>query len=178
MVAPDKPDATPAAGKDTWWWVNAIAIMTAPTIVEINGGTNFICYTLSEQEQPTTETEKVTLPKLACQPRASQFLGESTQTFPDLVLAFDPQAAAVHLNKKAFELFRARKSGFLVRRQGFIAWSASPEAVTGQFFDVFRVETGEATPDKTSTGQDGIYVSKVPVGVLDAVYNVAAVAGA
>jgi hypothetical protein len=180
MAAPTKPQKVTANGKDSWFWVPAIADMTAPTTTEINAvsGVNISCYLLAEQDGVTGTAEKVRLARLLCETSTTEGLGERTWSLADLMGVFDPQAAANSDGKKAWELFKDGASGYLVRRQGVVSDSDSSEAATGQFVDVFQVEVAEATPGKTSTGSDGIYSFMAPVALLDKEFNVAVVAGA
>lgn len=179
MAAPTKPQKVTANGKDSWFWVPAIADMTAPTTTEINAasGLNISCYLLAEQDGVSGTAEKVRLARLLCETSTTEGLGERQWTLADLMGVFDPQAAAASDSKKAWELFKQGASGYLVRRQGVVADSATPEATAGQFVDVFKVEVAEATPSKTSTGSDGIYSFMAPVALLDKEFNVAVVAG-
>ena len=178
MALPNKPPKVTSFGKDTWWFVPAIANIAAPTVAEINAGFNLACYLLGDQEDLGSNTERVTLPMLLCETVTSESIGGTTRTMPDIGVAYDPQAAAASIGKAGYEQFRAGTTGrFLVRRQGVIAYSASPEAVAGQFVDVLSVETGSITGGKSATGAEGIYVGTVPVGVIDSALNVAVVAG-
>ena len=178
MASPIKPQKVTANGKDSWFWAPAIADMSAPTESEINAtspGLNISCYLLAEQDGVTGTAEKVRLARLLCETSTTEGLGERQWTLADLMGVFDPQAAANSDGKKAFELFRDGASGYLVRRQGVVADSDTPEAQAGQFVDVFKVEVAEATPGKTSTGSDGIYSFMAPVALLAKEFNVAVV---
>lgn len=181
MVAPSKPQKVQANGKDSWFWVPAIADMTEPTILEINAvtGVNISCYLLAEQEGVTSNVEKVRLARLLCETSTTEGLGEQSWSLADIQGVFDPQAASGSDGKKAWELFQDPiNPGFLVRRQGVVAYQATPEAATGQFFDVFQVEASKATPGKTSNDASGIYSFTAGVALLAQEFNVAAVAGA
>lgn len=177
MAAPLKPQKVTANGKDTWIWVPAIADIKEPVITEVNAvsGLNISCYLLAEQEGVTGTAEKVRLARLLCETTTSETLGEQSWSLADITGVFDPQAAAGSTGKKAYELFTATDSGFLVRRQG-VRSDLDAAVTTGQFVDVFKVETGIATPGKTSTGPEGLYSFTVPVGLLDQAFNVAVVA--
>lgn len=179
MVAPIKPQKQTANGKDSWWFVPAISDMAAPTIVEINAGVNISCFLLAEQEGVTGSAEKVQLARLLCETSTTEGLGEQSWSLADIQGVFDPQAAAGSDGKKAWEEFQETVNpGYLVRRQNVVALSDTPEAATGQFFDVFKVEAGKATPGKSSNDASGIYTFTAPVALLAQEFNVAAVAGA
>ena len=180
MVAPSKPQKVQANGKDSWFWVPAIADITKPKITEINAvaGVNISCYLLAEQEGVTSTTEKVRLARLLCETSTTEGLGEQTWSLADITGVFDPQAAAGSLGKKAWELFQEPVNpGYLARRQGVVAYQETPEAVAGQFFDIFKVEASQATPGKTANDASGIYSFTAGVALLDQAFNVAVVAG-
>ena len=176
MVAPTKPQKVTANGKDSWWWVPAIASMTAPTLAEVNSvsGLNISCYLLAEQEGVSSSAEKVKLARLLCETTTTEGLGEQTWSLADLQAVFDPQAAAASTGKKAWDILKAGTSGYLVRRQAFVA--LSDVAVTaGQFVDTFKVETGKGTPGKSANDASGIYTFTAPVALVDVQFNVAVV---
>ena len=181
MVAPTKPQLVTANGKDSWFFVPAIANITAPTPTEINAATglNISCFLWAEFEGVTSTTGKVTLPRLLCETQQYESNDSTTYSVADLDFAFAPQAAAASDGKKAWDKFKAGGlSGFLVRRQGVTANAVASEAATGQFVDIIPVEIGAAVPGKTSTGADGVYRAVSPVAVTGApVWNVAVVSG-
>ena len=178
MVAPINPARQTSNGMDTWWWVPAIASLTAPTVAEINaaGGLNVSCFLLKDTEDPTSETERVTLPAALCETSTVEFLGDQKIALADMTFFMDPQAAAAADGKKAWALLKDGGPGFLVRRQNVIADQASPEATAGQFVDTFRVTTNKAVPGKTSTGADGVYKFTYAVGCTGFAFNVAVAA--
>lgn len=179
MVAPTKPQKVQANGKDSWFWAPAIADMSAPSALEINavGADNISCYLLAEQEGVTGTVEKVSLARLLCETSTTEGLGEQTWSLADIQGVFDPQASAGSDGKLAWELFQGTiNSGYLIRRQGVTAYSATPEVTAGQFVDVFKVEVGQATPGKTANDASGIYSFTAGVALLDQEFNVAVVA--
>ena len=179
MVAPTKPQLVTANGKDSWFFVPAIADITAPTPTEINAATglNISCFLWAEFEGVTSSTGKVTLPRLLCETQQYEANDSTTYSMSDLDFAFAPQAASATDGKKAWDKFKAGGlSGFLVRRQGVKANDVASEATAGQFVDIIPVEVGAAVPGKTSTGADGVYRAVSPVAVTGAPeWNVAVV---
>lgn len=177
MVAPTKPQLVIANGKDSWFYVAAIANKNAPTALEINAGTalNISCYLWSDFEGVTSSTAKITLPRLLCE--INQYEANDVTTFSssDLDFAMAPQAAAASDGKKAWDKFKAGGlTGFLVQRQGITADQTASEAAAGQFVNVIPVEIGKAIPGKTSTGPDGVYRATAPVAVTaEPAWNVA-----
>lgn len=168
MVAPTKPQTVTSNGKDTWWWVPAIADTTAPTATEINAGVNVTCYLLAEQEGVTGTAEKVRRARLLCETSTTEILGEQTWSLADIIGVFDPQAAPNSDGKKAWELFQNPVNpGYLVRRQGVVAMSPTADATNGQYVDVFKAEAAQATPGKTANDASGIYSFTAPVALVD-----------
>lgn len=178
MVAPIKPQKVQSNGKDSWWFALAVADMDVPTDLEINAvsGLNISCFLLAEQDGVTSTTEKVRLARLLCETTTTEGLGEQTFTLAPIMGVFDPQAADGTDGKKAWDLFKAGASGYLIRRQGVKADVDSAVEV-GQFVDVFKVDVSEATPGKNSTGSDGIYTFMADVALIEKSFNVAVVAG-
>lgn len=179
MVAPTKPQLVVANGKDSWFYVPAVANKNAPTALEINAGTglNISCYLWSEFEGVTSSTGKVTLPRLLCE--INQYEANDVTTFSaaDLDFAMAPQAAAASDGKKAWDKFKAGGlSGFLVQRQGITADQTASEAIAGQFVNIIPVEIGKAIPGKTGTDASGVYKATAPVAVTsEPTWNVAVV---
>lgn len=180
MVAPPKPQLVTANGKDSWFFVPAIANKTAPTAAEVNAaaGMNISCYLWAEFEGVTSSTGKVTLPRLLCEVNQYEANDVTTFTSTDLDFAMAPQAAAASDGKKAWDKFKAGGlSGFLVRRQGITADQTASEAAAGQFVDVIPVEVGKAVPGKTSTDSSGAYRATAPVAITgEPAWNVAVAA--
>ena len=180
MVAPTKPQLVTSNGKESFWFVPAVASTSAPTALEVNAvtGLNISCYLWADFEGPTGSTGKVTLPRLLCELTQYEANDVTTFTAADLDFAFAPQAAAASDGKKAWDKFKAGGlSGFLVRRQGITADQAAPEAIAGQFVDVMPVDIGKAVPGKTSTDASGVYRATAPVAITgEPAFNVAVVA--
>lgn len=178
MAAPITPAKKLANGKDHWWVVPAVALSTAPTVAEVNAalGLNITGVLLSDYEDITSSTDKVTLPRVMLETTETEINGTTTVTAGDLVCTFQPQGTAGSDGKKAFELLDAGYVGFAIRRQD-VANTASDAVTAGQFVDVVPVDIAPAIPGKTSTGPDGIYVFRAPVSVTGTPkWNVAVVA--
>lgn len=180
MVAPTKPQLVTANGKDSWFFVPAVASKAAPTVAEVNAalGLNISCFLWSDFEGVTASTGKVTLPRLLCEINTYEANDVTSFTVSDLDFAFAPQAASGADGKKAWEKFKAGGlTGFLIRRQGITADSATPEAAAGQFVDVMPVDIAKAVPGKTSTDAAGVYRATAPVAITgEPIFNVAVVA--
>lgn len=175
MTAPKKPQKVQANGKDSWFWAPAIADIESPEASEINAvsAANISCYLLAEQEGVTANVEKVRLARLLCETSTSEGLGEQTWSLADITGVFDPQAASSSDGKLAWDLFQSPLTpGYLVRRQGVVAYQDNPEVVGGQFVDVFKVEVSQATPGKTANDSSGIYSFSAGVALLDQRFNV------
>lgn len=179
MVAPVKPKKTQSFGKDSYWLVPAMVNPASPKITEINAATgiNLSCTLIRDYEGFSDEVNKVTLPGALCETEDFEGIGVKKWTAADIVGYLDPQAAASADDKKVFEFLRAGFSGYLVRRQNKTADVASPDAATGEFFDVAPVSVGAASTQRTGSGEDGVYTFKSGVAITGKVHvNVAAVA--
>ena len=182
MAAPISPAKKLANGKDSWWLVPTVDDTTAPSITEVNAATglNLTGYLMGDYEGPSSETEKVTLPRVVLETEDTQVDGATTRTIPDMMLTVQPQAAAASDGKKAWELFDAGSGtyeGFLVRRQDVVGTTG--DASVGEFLDVWPVSARRQDPTKTSTGADAVYVFRVSYSITnntDVQFNVAAVA--
>ena len=179
MVAPTKPRKVQANGKTSYWLVPAVAVKTAPTATEVNAATgiNLSCTLLKDFEGPSASTSKVTLAEYLCETESYEANDTTTVTIPDIVGGFDPQAAAASADKKGYEFVKNGYTGFLVRRQGIQADTASPDVTSGQFVDVIPVEIAKAVPGQSNNDSSGIYTFSAAVSVTGpAEWNVAVAA--
>ena len=179
MVAPTKPRKVQANGKDSWFLVPAVAVRTAPTVAELNAlaGLNISCTLLASFEGTSASTSKVTLERYLCETEQYEANDTTTYSMADFVGGFDPQAAAVSDDKKAFEFLRNGFTGYAVRRQGKKADVSAPEFVAGEFVDVMPVEIAKAVPGKSNTDASGIYTFSAAVSITgEPAWNVAVVA--
>ncbi|KAB2807986.1 hypothetical protein F9L07_25285 [Pimelobacter simplex] len=156
MAAPIQPALKRAFGNDSWGFAPAIADILIPKVTELNAasGFNLSCSLFGEQGDPTSNQEKVTLPRVLCQTQQFEVNGAVTYAMPDLIVSFDPQGAAASNGKKAWETMVDGIAGFLWRRQGV---TATTDIAVGQFVDIIPVQLGIKTPGKTGTGADGVY---------------------
>lgn len=178
MVAPVKPRKVQMNGRQSFWLVPAIADTSAPTILEINAATgiNLSCSLLKTFAGLQPTFNKVTLDSYLCETDSFEGNDNTTWSMPDLVGAFDPQAAEASDDKLAFEFLRDGYIGYAVFRNGIAADSATPEAVAGQFFNIAPVDITNAvdtsdpsTPSNIATWTAGVAVTGQPA------MNVAAV---
>lgn len=181
MVAPAKPRKVPMNGKQSFWLVPAVANIEVPTILEINAvtGINLSCTLLKSFTGLRPTFNKATLDAVLCETDSFQGLDNTGWEMSDLAGAFDPQADDESDDKAGFEFLRDPFTGFAVFRNGVVANSATPEAATGQFFNIAPVEiTAAADVSDPSTASSiaswmaGVAVTGAPS------MNVAAVAGA
>jgi hypothetical protein len=173
MTAPIKPALKRAFGNDSWAWVPAVAVKTAPTVAELTAaaGFNLSCSLFGEQDGFSATTEKVTLPRRLCETETFEVNGSTNYAAPDLTVSFDPQAASGADGKKAWEAMDDLTNGFLIRRQGVTATS---DFVAGEFVDVIPAQLGTKVPTKTGTGSDGVYAFTVGASIVDTpAWNVA-----
>lgn len=166
MAAPIKPPLVRAFGNDSWLFVIAVADKEEPTALEIEAGTGFnlSCTLFGEQEGFSATTEKVTLPRRLCETVTFETNGPTAYSAPDLMVSFDPQAAAGADGKKAWEVMDDNIDGFLIRRQGALATTV---VTAGEFVDVVPVNLAVKVPTKTGTGADGVYAFTQAVSITD-----------
>lgn len=180
MVSPVKPRKVQMNGKQSFWLVPTVADPTAPKITEINAitGINLSCTLLKSFTGLSATFNKVTLDGFLCETESFEGNDNTSYAMPDLVGGFDPQAAANSDDKKGFEFLRSPFSGFAIFRNGVVADATTPDAITGQFFNVIpvaitaAVDTSDAsTASNIATWTAGVSVTGKPA------FNVAAVAG-
>lgn len=166
MVAPARQRKVLANGKDSWYFVPAIAVPGTPVVTEVNSasGINASCALLASFEGVTGSTGKVTPERFLCETEQYEANDNTTFTMSDIVGGFDPQAAIAHADKKIFEFFRNGFTGYAVRRQGITA-ATDTGVVSGQFVDVVPVEVAPAIPGKSNTDASGIYTFSAAVAV-------------
>lgn len=173
MAAPIKPALKQALGTEAWGFVPLVADVLVPKLTELNatGGINLSCSIFGEQEGVTSTTEKVSLPRLLCERTTYQTNGETNYEMADLMISFQPQAAALSDGKKAWETLVDGMEGFLWRRQGV---ESALDLAIAQFVDVMPVTLGVKTPSKTGNDSAGVYAFMLPVSVTGKpAYNVA-----
>lgn len=176
MAAPIKPALVRAFGNDSWLFVPAVAVTTAPTVAEVeaSAGFNLSCSLFGEQDGFTATTDKVTLPRRLCETVTFESNGPTSYSAPDLMVSFDPQADAGDDGKKAWEAMDDNSYGFLIRRQGK---TATTVVAAGEFVDVVPVQLATKVPTKTGTGADGVYAFTQAVSITDTpAWNVAVAA--
>ena len=143
MVAPTKPQLVTANGKDSWFFVPAIADITAPTPTEINAATglNISCFLWAEFEGVTSSTGKVTLPRLLCETQQYEANDSTTYSMSDLDFAFAPQAASATDGKKAWDKFKAAAclaSWFAARASRPTMWPRRPLSASSSTSSLWR----------------------------------------
>lgn len=176
MAAPIKPALKLAFGNDSWGFAPVVANILIPKVTELNAasGFNLSCSLFGEQEGLSATTEKVSLPRLLCETVTYESNGATSFAMADLMISFDPQAAAASNGKKAWETLTDGITGFLWRRQGV---AASADVAIGEFVDIVPIALGVKVPTKTGTGADGVYAFTMPASITGApAFNKALVA--
>jgi hypothetical protein len=156
MTAPLKPALKRAFGNDSWGFIPACALPSAPTVAELTaaGGFNLSCSLFGDQGDLSATTGKVTLPRLLCETQTYESNDATNYSAADLTVSFQPQAAAGADGKKAWEAMDDLSSGFLWRRQDVDPQTA---IAAGQFVDIVPVDLGVKVPMKTATDASGVY---------------------
>lgn len=177
MAAPNKPGIKNALKKTSFWLVPSLSNPPKKTEVESVSGLYITCYMVEENSGWTVTFNKGTGPRLLCAATTPEVLLPSTTTGTDLIIVVDPQAAAGHVDKKAFEFLRNGFTGHLARRQNVINDVADTVTV-GEFLDARPVSITPAVIDQTTQTAEGVYVAKAGVAVTgDGFDNIAAIAG-
>ena len=112
------PRGIDAAGRESVWWVPAIADPTAPTVAEITAGINLSCALYGFEtsvDQPTTTTAHL------CDVQPVQRPGRATYSVGTLVVDDDPQRTDSTGNYEYLEVIVPGAQGYLVRRRGLLA---------------------------------------------------------
>lgn len=164
MAAPIKPALKQALGNEAWGFMPAVADLTTPTVAELTaaGGFNLSCSVFGEQGGLSSTTAKVSLPRLLCETTTYQVNGETSYEMADLMISFQPQAAAGSDGKKAWETLTDGIAGFLFYRQDI---ASSTDIAAGQFVNVIPVQLGVKTPTTTGTGNEAVYAFTQPASV-------------
>lgn len=155
MAEPLRPDATKTFGKENWIYIPTIASATlAPTVAEINAASALditrIAFDGSAPELGST-TNRVRLDRRAGDTESFEFIGETAYEGGDMILQWNPQAAAAADAVKAWEKFVSGLTGYLAKREG-VARATTPAA--GQFLSVVMpAEFGPPVPTKQGSGE-------------------------
>ena len=110
------PSKVRAAGKNNWTYVPAIAVPSAPTIIELNAGIMTQASYDADQMRPSGSS-KTEAEQRYSQEFESQGRGRKTYDFGDVDVIFDPQAP----DSVDYELATAwltEPDGFMVARLG------------------------------------------------------------
>lgn len=178
MADPIKPGIHSSLKRDGFWLVPALSNPPTKTEIESASGLYITCFLVEENVGWTVQFNKGSAPRLLCHDSTPEVLLPSTTTGTDIVGVVDPQAAANHDDKAAFEFLRDGFTGWMVRRQNVINDAADTTTV-GEFVDARPVDISEAIIDKTAATPEGVYVFKAGVAVTgDGFDNIAVIAGA
>lgn len=164
MALPTKAPLKRSFARNSYAWVSSIADIAEPIDTELNAlsAFNMSCTTFSNQEQPTSTTEKVELPLVNCETETSEVNGSTKHTAPDFMLSFDPQSAPASVGKKAWEALDDLADGYLVRRQ-----DADPntEFAEGDYVDIWPAQLAVKVPGQTSNDASGVYAFTVGISI-------------
>jgi hypothetical protein len=124
------PGGVKAEGNLKVAYVPTIAVVTAPTVVEVNaaGSLDVSFFFTAGNFKPSGEQARGDDRRVGST-QTFETLGREKSTIDDLVYIADPQAAALAASNKAMELFQAGVTGFFVVRYGLDAltvdWAAA-----------------------------------------------------
>lgn len=150
MAEPIRPNPAKAFGRTNYIFVPTIADPAAPTVAEVTGSsaldlTNMIY--ADGFDGVTADSTRVTAPRRIGDTKVFQSLGPTSYTISDLVYTFDPQAAALSNERKAYEKLPDGTTGYLVVRRN-VPKATAPAA--GQKVTVIPIRVG--APVETEQG--------------------------
>lgn len=175
MAAPLSPAKQLANGRQSFWLVDSISSMTAPTATEVNAGLNVTGYIMDDYEGISITSDTVTLPGVLLETTTTEITGETRLSSAPLRMTTDPQAANSSDAKKPWKKLYVDASdnwaGFLVERQNYAG--SDGDATAGQFVNVSSVTVSNGVMMRTSNGADGVWISQHSVNVTKHVPAVA-----
>lgn len=142
------PEATPVQGNGKVTAVVTLVAPAAPTVLELNGGTDISCYLrdfVSTADQATG-----TGPRRYCTRSQLQQLGTVSWTIDSLRYVYDPQGATTLPANAARTLLVSGLTIYLVERLGLpveTAWA------TTQKVRVHQVRLGVQVPTRSGDGE-------------------------
>jgi hypothetical protein len=162
MAAPLSPAKQLANGRQSFWLVDTISNISAPTATEINAGLNITGYLMDDYEGVTVSGNKVTLPGVMLENTTTEINGETTISAADLRCTIDPQAANTSDAKKVWKKLYIDASnswsGYLVERQNFAGSDGA--ATAGQYVNVSAVVIDNGVVLRTGTDAAGVWISQ------------------
>lgn len=142
MAAPYRPNSVKQFQAENWYWVPAIADITAPKLTELAaaGAIELTGYVYTDIARPTRNTNLVSRERRLADPSQFQQVGSGTYTGGALNYALDPQAASGTTDRKVWDAFENGAQGFFVQRVGVDVDTA---LAVGQNVSVFPVDVDE-----------------------------------
>lgn len=131
-----QPASIPADGNLKIQWVPVIAVLTAPTIAEVNAASSkeLSCYLTAEGYTPATDEQTITDDRL-CSRQTFERRGRFSDSL-DLAYIYNPVSAPDNL---AYSTMTPGTLGYVVARWGVAFETAFAAA---QIIDVYPVECG------------------------------------
>lgn len=169
MAAPLSPAKQLANGRQSFWLVDTIADIEAPTAAEVNAASalNITGYLMDDYEGISISSDTVTLPGVILETTTTEITGETRLSSAPLRMTTDPQAANTADAKKPWKKLvidgADNWSGYLVERQNFAGTTA--EASVGEFVNVSSVTVSNGVVLRSSNGADGVWISQHTVNV-------------
>lgn len=141
MPAPVRPNATKAYLREKIIFVPTIADQNAPSLAVLTGASalDVTMMFYASSARPSLSTNMARSPKRVGDGETYEFVGESQASIGEIRYSFNPQAAALANEVKAFEKFLPGTTGFLVYRRGL---DRNLDLAVGQFVSSYPCECG------------------------------------
>lgn len=165
MVAPVRPASAKSKGTTKIVFVPAFTgAYTAPDVTAAAGASALDVTKMffESSAMPDASTQMARAPRRVGDVESYEFVGEVQWTIGEMRYAFNPQAAALSDQKKAFEKFPYGTTGYLLFRKGI---DRDTDLATGQFVTVYPVEFGSQVETDEGDGDGAEIAIKQGVGV-------------
>lgn len=165
MVAPVRPASTQSKGTTKIVFVPAFTgAYTAPDVTAAAGASALDVTNMffESSAMPDASTQMARAARRVGDVESYEFVGEVQWTLGEMRYAFNPQAAALSDQKKAFEKFPYGTTGYLLIRKGI---DRNTDLATGQFVSVYPVSFGSQVETDEGDGDSAEVAIKQGVGV-------------
>lgn len=142
------PESVPAEGNVKVLWAPVLADPAAPTVAELDAGTDISCYLMPDWEGPTAEQNKVAQRRF-CSKQSFDVLGRTAWTISQLEYTYDPQGEANDEANLVYTALKEGNTGHLVIGYGI---DPARDFAAGDTVDTFPVATGVQVG--RTTGED------------------------
>lgn len=145
------PEAVTAQGNESYYWVETLAVPSAPTVAELTAGVPIAC-AMYDGGAVTGETNKGEAPRRVCDDRIREKSGATKYTMADIQYLYNPQGGPAHASNAVKEAMEKGAAGYIVERLGLHAKTTALAAT--QIVNIFPVLLGEQNRTKTGDRSD------------------------